>query len=120
GPAGEPPLAAPSEPPPPRDFPDWLESLPTRPPTRGRRARAVAWVVIAGLVLFAAVRVYLDVRNKNRNRQAIDRVNQALACLKGGRMEEALSHCDEAIRLDPTIAEAYVNRAAALLGKGEY
>src|SRR5262245_61046923 len=60
-PAAEPPAPPepaplPPGPAPARDLSDWLGSLPERPPAPRRVGSAIAFVIIAGLVVFAAVR----------------------------------------------------------------
>ncbi len=47
------------------------------------------------------------------------KVNDGVALMEEGRMEEAIAKFDEAIRAEPVCAEAYANRAKAyvLLGR---
>lgn len=55
---------------------------------------------------------------------ALDRagtyVNRGIIKLRGERYAEAVKDFDIAIRYQPTLAEAYVNRAAALIGLRDY
>ncbi len=113
--------APPTDPPP-------LPSIPI-PPAKIRKLRLgmTGWLILAGVVaVILAVPPILDglvVMNAGalaRNSAIPGPLqHQGTKYLNQRDNDKAIAEFDEAIRLDPTLALAYVNRAAAYVRKGE-
>jgi rhomboid protease GluP len=91
-------------------------SLPITSQARSRRAARNVLVAVVGaaLVVLAALAV------PEPASRAATYVRQGAACFDSGEYDKAIAACNEAIRLDPSLADAYAVRGAAYAKKRQF